>query len=208
MVWNTAKEPLSSDTKNAIIGYQKMIAVKYTMDQMLSDFKKEMATSLDALKSRLSGVRTSRATPALLEPLTVEAYGGRQPLSQLSTVSAPESRTLTVQVWDATLISAVGKALQAFGMNPTTEGSTLRVHLPELNQERRKEFVQLAKKYTEEACIGIRNIRRDFMTQIKKAESSEDVQKSQEESIEKATKEAIGTVDRLLAEKEKEILRV
>jgi ribosome recycling factor len=179
------------------------------MDQtILSNFKKELGISLDALKERLSGVRTSRATPALLESLTVDAYGGRMPLSQVSTVSVPEPRTLVIQVWDATLVSAVGKALLSFGMNPATEGSVLRVHLPELTQERRKEFVKMAKDHAENSRIGIRNVRRDCLDHISKDDFSEDALHALKKDIQKLTDDAIAQIDRFFAEKEKEILKV
>jgi ribosome recycling factor len=175
---------------------------------ILSDFKKEMTISLEALKGRLSGVRTSRATPALLESLTVDAYGGRMPLSQVSTVSVPEPRTLSIQVWDNSLVSAVNKALQGFGMNPTAEGAVLRVHLPELTQERRKEFVKIAKDHVEQSRIGIRNVRRDCLDNINKDDFSEDQLHGLKKDVQKLTDEAIAEVDRLFAEKEKEILKV
>lgn len=178
------------------------------MESILCDFKREMSTSLEALKGRLAGVRTSRATPALLESLTVDAYGGRMPLSQVSTVSVPEPRTLSIQVWDATVVSAVNKALQAFGMNPTVEGAVLRVHLPELTQERRKEFVKIAKEHAEHSRIGIRNVRRVCLDNIGKDDFSEDALHGLKKDIQKLTDDAIAQVDRLFVDKEREILNL
>lgn len=174
---------------------------------ILAELKKELASSLDALKGRLSGVRTSRATPALLESLTIEAYGGRTPLSQVSTVSAPEARTLSVQVWDSSVVSAVSKALQNFGMNPLVEGNTLKVHLPELTQERRKEFVKMAKDHCENSKVGARNVRRETLDGIKKDDFSEDQLHALKKDVQKMTDDAITDIERLLAEKEKEILK-
>jgi len=174
---------------------------------ILSDFKKEMSISLDALRGRLSGVRTSRATPALIESLNVDAYGGHMPLSQVSTVSAPEPRTLTVQVWDATLVSSVNKALLAFGMNPTTEGTLLRIHLPELTQDRRKEFVKIAKEHGDNSRIGIRNVRRICLDSLNKDDFSEDQLHALKKDIQKITDDTIGHVDQMFSDKEKEILK-
>ena len=175
---------------------------------VITPFKQALKESLDALKSRLSGVRTSRASPALLEPLVVEAYGGRMPLSQLATVSTPEARTLLVQVWDNTVVPQVQKALAQFGMNPSTEGASLRVHLPELTQERRKEYVKMAKDHGEHSRIGIRNVRRECLDGVTKDLFSEDQMHSLKKEVQKMTDDAMAEVDRLMEAKEKEIMSV
>ncbi|MBM3631801.1 MAG: ribosome recycling factor [Alphaproteobacteria bacterium] len=176
-------------------------------NSIVAELKKELASSLDALKTRLSGVRTSRATPALLESLTVEAYGGRTPLSQVSTVSAPEARTLSIQVWDSSVVSAVSKALQAFGMNPVIDGNILKVHLPELTQERRKEFAKIAKDHAENTKIGVRNVRRETLDGVSKDDFSEDEWHNLKKEVQKIVDDTIAEIERLLAEKEKEILK-
>lgn len=174
---------------------------------IVTALKKDLTSSLDALKGRLSGVRTSRATPALLESLTIEAYGGRTPLSQVSTVSAPEARTLSIQVWDTSVVSAVSKALQNFGMNPVIDGNILKVHLPELTQERRNEFVKIAKDHCENSKIGVRNVRRETLDGIGKDDFSEDELHNLKKDVQKIIDDTIAEIDRLLAEKSKEILK-
>lgn len=175
---------------------------------VIGGFKQALKESMEALKGRLSGVRTSRASPSLLEPLIVEAYGGRMPLSQLATVSAPEARTLVVQVWDDTVVSAVQKALTQFGMNPSAEGTCLRVHLPELTQERRKEYVKIAKEHVEHSRIGIRNVRRECLDGVTKDLFPEDQMHNLKKEVQKLTDDAMAEVDRLFEAKEKEIMTI
>lgn len=170
--------------------------------------KTQLNEALKALSAKFSGLRTGRATPALLEPLTVDAYGGRMPLSQLASVSATDARMLVVSVWDQSTVSAVDKAIQAFGFMPIVEGMVLRVPLPELSQERRQELVKMAKTYAEDAKVGGRNLRRAVMDALPKDGVSEDTIANVKKEIQKVTDDFMTQVDKLLADKEKDILKV
>jgi ribosome recycling factor len=175
---------------------------------------RRMDGAVDALRKELGGLRTGRASTSLLEPIVVDAYGSSLPINQVGTISVPESRMLTVTVWDRGLAKATEKAIRdsGLGLNPQTEGSTIRVPLPELTQERRKELSKVAAKYAEHARVAVRNVRRDGMDGLKKAEKdgaiSQDEQKSLSEKIQQATDQRIRKVDELLAIKEKEIMQV
>jgi len=175
---------------------------------------RRMDGAVDALRKELGGLRTGRASTSLLEPIVVDAYGSSLPINQVGTISVPESRMLTVTVWDRGLAKATEKAIRdsGLGLNPQTEGSTIRVPLPELTQERRKELSKVAAKYSEHARVAVRNVRRDGMDGLKKAEKdgaiSQDEQKSLSEKIQQATDQRIRKVDELLAIKEKEIMQV
>ena len=180
----------------------------------LGELKRRMQGALQVLKQELSGLRTGRASANLLEPVQVEAYGTRMPLNQLATVSVPEARMISVQVWDRSMVHAVEKAIIAanLGLNPSTEGQVLRLRIPELNAERRKELVKVAHKYAEDARIAVRHVRRDGMEILKKLEKdhkiSQDDHKRHDADVQKATDQAIGEIDHALAAKEKEILTV
>jgi ribosome recycling factor len=180
----------------------------------LNELKRRMQGALATLKHELSGLRTGRASPSLLDPVQVEAYGSRMPLIQLATVSVPEPRLLAVQVWDKSMVHAVEKAILAanLGLNPSTEGQMLRLRVPELNEERRKDLVKVAHKYAETARIAVRHVRRDGIDVLKKLEKdhkiSEDDGKRSAEQVQKATDEMIAEIDKTLNVKEKEILTV
>ncbi|MCB1538788.1 MAG: ribosome recycling factor [Rhodospirillales bacterium] len=180
----------------------------------INDLKRRMGTSIDALKKEFAGLRTGRASANLLDAVTVEAYGSRMPLAQCGSVGVPEPRLLTVSVWDSGLIKSVEKAIRdaGLGLNPQTDGSLVRVPIPQLNEERRKELQKVAGKYAEGARVAVRNIRRDGMDEIKKLEKdkaiSEDEAKRDSDLVQKATDELIGQIDKLLAEKEKDIMVV
>jgi len=180
----------------------------------LGELKRRMQGAMQVLKQELSGLRTGRASANLLEPVQVEAYGTRMPLNQLATVSVPEARMISVQVWDRSMVHAVEKAIIAanLGLNPATEGQVLRLRIPELNAERRKELVKLAHKYAEDARIAVRHVRRDGMEILKKLEKdhkiSQDDHKRHDGDVQKATDQAIAEIDHALAAKEKEILTV
>ena len=180
----------------------------------LEDMKSRMAKTINTLKDELTGLRTGRASPSLLEPVQVEAYGSRVPLSQVATVTVPEPRMLNVQVWDRGLASAVDKAIRnsGLGLNPATEGATIRVPLPELNEERRRELTKVAHKYAEEARVAIRHIRRDGMDLLKTLEKgghmSQDDSRAKSDLVQKATDGAISEIDQVLAAKEQEIMQV
>jgi ribosome recycling factor len=180
----------------------------------IDDLKRRMHGAIDVLKHELGGLRTGRASAGLLEPIRVEAYGQVMPLNQVGTISVPEPRMISVQVWDKSMVHAVEKAIMAanLGLNPSTEGQLLRLRVPELNEERRKELVKIAHKYAEAARVAVRHVRRDGMDVLKKLEKdhkiSQDDHKRMDADIQKATDAAITEVDQMLAAKEKEILTV
>jgi ribosome recycling factor len=180
----------------------------------INDLKRRMQGALSVLKQELSGLRTGRANANLLEPVQVDAYGTHMPLSQLATVSVPEPRLLSVQVWDRSMVHAVEKAIIAanLGLNPQTEGQVIRLRVPELNEERRKELVKVAHKYAEAARVAVRHVRRDGIDVIKKLEKDHKISKDDHDrysnEIQKATDQAIHDIDQMLANKEKEILTV
>jgi ribosome recycling factor len=180
----------------------------------INELKRRMQGATNALKHELGGLRTGRAAASMLEPVQVEAYGSHMPLNQLATVSVPEPRLLSVQVWDKSMVHAVEKAIvnSNLGLSPATEGQVLRLRIPELNEERRKELVKVAHKYAEAARVAVRHVRRDGLDVVKKLEKghaiSEDDQERFANEIQKATDATIAEVDQLLATKEKEILTV
>jgi ribosome recycling factor len=176
------------------------------------DLERRMKGAVESLKGDLSGLRTGRANTSLLDPITVEVYGSHMPLSQVASVSAPEPRMLSVQVWDKSNVTPVEKAIRSagLGLNPINDGQTLRLPIPDLTEERRKELAKLASKYAENARIAIRNVRRDGMDALKadenKKEISEDERKRAETDLQKLTDEVIKQADEAAAAKEKEIL--
>jgi ribosome recycling factor len=180
----------------------------------LAELNRRMHGAVSVLKGELSGLRTGRASPSLLEPIHVEAYGSSMPLNQLATISVPEARMLSVQVWDRTMVQAVDKAIRsaALGLNPIVEGTLLRIPIPELNAERRQDLVKVAHKYAEQARVAVRHVRRDGLDLLKKEEKdggvSEDEQKKLADQIQKLTDQTIGEIDQMLATKEAEISQV
>lgn len=180
----------------------------------LNDIKRRMQGATVSLKQELSGLRTGRASGALLDNVQIEAYGSNMPLNQLATVSVPEPRLLSVQVWDKTMVKAVEKGISAanLGLTPATEGQVIRLRLPELNEERRRELVKLAHKYAEGARVAVRHVRRDGLELLKKLEKdkqiSEDDLTGKSTEVQKATDSTIAEVDQALASKEKEIMTV
>jgi ribosome recycling factor len=180
----------------------------------LDELKRRMQASITSLKTELSGLRTGRASPHMLDPVNVDAYGAQMPLNQVATVTIPEPRMIAVNVWDKSLVHAVEKAIvnANLGLSPATEGQMLRLRIPELNEERRKELVKLAHKYAEAAKVAIRHVRRDGIDVVKKLEKDHKISKDDHErfsaDIQKATDQNIGEIDHVLAGKEKEILTV
>jgi ribosome recycling factor len=180
----------------------------------IADLKRRMQGATAALKHELGGLRTGRAAASMVEPVQVEAYGTHMPLNQVATVSVPEARMISVQVWDRAMVHAVEKAIvnSNLGLSPATEGQVIRLRIPELNQERRKELVKVAHKYAEAARVAVRHVRRDGLDVLKKLEKdhkiSEDDQTRQAADVQKATDGAIAEIDQMLATKEKEILTV
>lgn len=180
----------------------------------LDDIERRMNGAVDALHTEFGGLRTGRASPTLLEPITVEAYGAAMPLNQVGTIGVPEPRLLTVQVWDNGLVKSVEKAIRnaGLGLNPQTDGALIRVPIPELNEERRRELSKIAGKYAEQARIATRNVRRDGMDRLKKMEKdgdlSQDDHKFYADEIQELTDKTIHKIDDALATKESEIMQV
>jgi len=178
------------------------------------ELNRRMNGAVTALKAELAGLRTGRASPHLLDPVKVEAYGGQMPISQVGTVSTPEPRLLTVQVWDKSLVKATDKAIRdaSLGLNPQIDGQLLRIPIPELNEERRRELVKLAHKYAEQGKVAVRNVRRDGMEALKKAEKdhkiSEDEHRKHGDELQKLTDSHIHEIDQALHQKEQEIMQV
>lgn len=175
------------------------------------DLEKRMDGALSALKGEFSGLRSGRASASLLEPVMVDAYGAMMPLNQVGSINVPEPRMISVSVWDKALVSAVDRAIRdaGIGLNPVVDGMNVRVPIPPLTEERRKELTKVAHKYAEQAKVAIRNVRREGMEQIKKAEGvGEDDQKRQSEQVQKLTDAMIKKVDEALAAKEAEIMQV
>lgn len=179
----------------------------------IEDLRRRMTQAVSVYKDELGGLRTGRASTNLLEPVTVEAYGARMPLNQVATVSVPEPRMLLVSVWDRGMAHAVEKAIREanLGLNPIVEGATMRVPIPELNAERRKELVKVAHKYAEAARVAVRHVRRDGIDNLKKAVKdgmSEDEENRLQDRVQKLTDETIVEIDKLLAAKELDITKV
>ena len=180
----------------------------------LKIYEEKMEKAIDVLKREFSGLRTGRASTSLLDSISIEAYGSKVPLNQVSNISVPESRLITVQVWDDSLVNTVENSIRNsnLGLNPMIEGSLIRIPIPELSEERRIEIVKIASKYSEDSKISIRNIRRDAMEKIKSLEKNKDI--SQDESfkfsdeVQNMTKNLIEKIDTLFVDKEKDILRV
>lgn len=183
-------------------------------DPDLKDLQRRMKGAVEVLRQEFGGLRTGRASASLLEPIMVEAYGTQMPLNQLGTISVPEPRMLSVQVWDRSMVAAVEKAIRTsgLGLNPVTEGQTLRLPIPELTEERRRELSRIAAKYAEQARVAARNVRRDGMDQLKRLEKEGEISQDEHhmygEDIQKMTDEIIASIDRLLADKEQEIMQV
>src|SRR5665213_3028495 len=180
----------------------------------INDIKRRMQGASLVLKTELSGLRTGRASAHMLDPVMVDAYGSQMPLNQVASVSIPEPRMISVNVWDRSLVHAVEKAIvnSNLGLSPATEGQVLRLRIPELNEDRRKELVKVAHKYAEAARVAVRHVRRDGLDTVKTLEKnheiSEDDQKRLAADVQKATDGTISEIDQLLGTKEKEILTV
>jgi ribosome recycling factor len=180
----------------------------------IGELKRRMQGALAVLKQELGALRTGRASAHFLDPIHVEAYGQTMALNQLATISVPQARMLSVQVWDRSLVHAVEKAIMAanLGLTPSSEGQVIHLRIPELNEERRRELVKVAHKYAETARVAVRHVRRDGMEALKKLEKdhkiSEDEHKRMDGDVQKATDQSIADIDHMLATKEKEIMTV
>ncbi|GAA4114539.1 ribosome recycling factor [Aminobacter aganoensis] len=179
-----------------------------------NDLQRRMEGAINAFKHDLASLRTGRASSNLLDPIQVQAYGSAMPLNQVATVSVPEPRMISVSVWDKSMVGAVDRAIREsnLGFNPIVDGTNLRIPLPELNEQRRKELVKIAHTYAENAKVATRHVRRDGMEALKKAEKdgdiSQDDQRVQSEKVQKLTDDTINQIDSLLAGKEAEIMQV
>ena len=178
----------------------------------LDDLEKRMDGALVALRNEFLSLRTGRASASMLEPVMVEAYGAMTPINQVATINVPEPRMITVNVWDKGQVAAVDKAIRnsGLGINPVMDGTILRLPIPELNEERRRELAKLAGQYAENARVAVRNVRRDGMDQVKRAKDdiSEDDQKLYSDEIQELTDKAIANIDAALDNKQEEIMQV
>ena len=183
-------------------------------DTFLKDLRRRMDGAVEVLRKEFGGLRTGRASASLLEPVTVGAYGGTVPLNQLANVSVPEPRMITVQVWDRAMVKAVDKAIReaGLGLNPQTEGQVIRVPIPDLNEERRRELTRVTAKYAEQARVSVRNIRRDGVELLRRrekdAEISQDEQRKLQQGVQHLTDDYVKRIDEALAQKDREILQV
>ena len=179
-----------------------------------ADIKRRMDGAIEVLSKEFAGLRTGRASAGLLDPVVVEAYGNKMPLNQVGSITVPESRLITVQVWDASVIKNVEKAIRdsGLGLNPQPEGNLIRIPIPDLNEERRQELTKVAGKYAEAARVSVRNVRRDGMESLKRMEKdrsiSEDDHKRSSDEVQKITDEAIKKIDQMLSDKEDDIMTV
>ena len=183
-------------------------------DQVLTDLRRRMDGALEVLRKEFGGLRTGRASASLLEPITVAAYGGTLPLNQMANISVPEPRMITVQVWDRAMVKAVDKAIResGLGLNPQTEGQVIRVPIPDLNEERRRELTRVSARYAEQARVSVRNVRRDGIDVLKRREKETDITQDQQrklqQEVQHLTDDYISRIDEALAQKDREILQV
>ncbi len=180
----------------------------------MDDLNRRMNGAVEVLRKEFAGLRTGRASPSLLEPISIEAYGTQMPLNQLATVNTPDPRTLTVQVWDASMLKSIETAIRdaGLGLNPMSEGPLIRVPIPELDEERRQELGRIAGKYGEQAKIAVRNVRRDGMDKLKRMEKdgelSQDDHHMWADEIQTITDQHVETIDEMLATKQQDIMQV
>jgi len=183
-------------------------------DTLLTDLRRRMDGAVEVLRKEFGGLRTGRASASLLEPITVAAYGNTVPLNQVASINVPEPRLITVQVWDRGVVKAVDKAIRESGLdlNPQTEGQVIRVPIPDLNEERRRNLTRVAAKYAEDAKVSVRNVRRDGIEVLrrleKEGEISQDEHRKQQREVQHLTDEYVGRIDEALAQKDREILQV
>ncbi len=183
-------------------------------EDLLKDLRRRMDGAVDVLRKEFGGLRTGRASTSLLEPITVSAYGNTVPLNQVASINVPEPRMISVQVWDRGLAKAVDKAIResGLGLNPQTEGQVIRVPIPELNEERRRELTRVAAKYAEQARVSVRNVRRDGIEVLRRLEKDSDISQDEhrklQSDVQHLTDDHIKRIDETLAQKDKEILQV
>jgi len=185
-----------------------------TEEELLKDIRRRMDGAIEVLRKEFGGLRTGRASTSLLEPVQVSAYGSNVPLNQVASINVPEPRMITVQVWDRGLAKAVDKAIReaGLGLNPQTEGQVIRVPIPELNEERRRELTRVAAKYAEDARIAVRKVRQHGIEALRKLEKDHDISQDQQRKLQNdvqhMTDDHIKRIDETLAQKDKEILQV
>jgi ribosome recycling factor len=183
-------------------------------DSLLSDLRRRMDGAIEVLRKEFGGLRTGRASTGLLEPIVVPAYGNTVPLNQVASINVPEPRLITVQVWDRAMVKAVDKAIRESGLdlNPQTEGQVIRVPIPDLNEERRRNLTRVAAKYAEDAKVSVRNVRRDGIEVLrrleKESEISQDDHRKLQRDVQHLTDEYVERIDEALAQKDREILQV
>jgi ribosome recycling factor len=183
-------------------------------DQLLTDLRRRMDGAIEVLRKEFGGLRTGRASASLLEPITVLAYGNNVPLNQVASINVPEPRLITVQVWDRAVVKAVDKGIResGLGLNPQTEGQVIRVPIPDLNEERRRELTRVSAKYAEQARVSVRNVRRDGIDVLKRREKDTDITQDQQrklqQEVQHLTDDYIRRIDEALAQKDREILQV
>jgi ribosome recycling factor len=183
-------------------------------DALLTDLRRRMDGALEVLRKEFAGLRTGRASASLLEPVSVPAYGNTMPLNQVANISVPEPRMITVQVWDRAMVKAVDKAIResGLGLNPQTEGQLIRVPIPDLNEERRRELTRVSARYAEQARVSVRNVRRDGIDVLKRREKETDITQDQQrklqQEVQHLTDDYIRRIDEALAQKDREILQV
>jgi ribosome recycling factor len=183
-------------------------------DALLNDLRRRMDGALEVLRKEFGGLRTGRASASLLEPIMVNAYGNTVPLNQVASINVPEPRLITVQVWDRGVVKSVDKAIRESGLdlNPQTEGQTIRVPIPDLNEERRRSLTRVAARYAEETKVSVRNVRRDGIEVLKRqekdAEISQDEHRKLQREVQHLTDDYVKRIDEALAQKDKEILQV
>jgi ribosome recycling factor len=205
-----ARRIAGSKPTETLIGEAFMASATYDLNEL----KRRMQGAVQVLKQELGGLRTGRASASLLDHVQAEAYGTHMPLNQLATISVPEPRLITVQVWDKSMVHAVEKAISAanLGLTPATEGQMLRLRIPELNEERRRELAKIAHKYAEAARVAVRHVRRDGLDILKKMEKDGKISRDDHDrmtsEVQKATDSVVSEVDQALATKEKEIMTV
>lgn len=180
----------------------------------IDDLSRRMDGAIEVLRKEFAGLRTGRASPSLLEPVTVEAYGTQMPINQVATIAAPEPRLLTVQVWDKSMVHSAEKAIRdaGLGLNPMSEGQLIRVPIPELNEERRQELSRIAAKYTEQAKVAVRNVRRDGMDRLKRMEKESELSQDDHHmwsaEIQKITDAHVAKIEGMLTQKQQDIMQV
>jgi ribosome recycling factor len=183
-------------------------------DPLLTDLRRRMDGALEVLRREFGGLRTGRASASLLEPITIQAYGSSVSLNQVANINVPEPRMLTVQVWDRAMVKAVDKAIReaGLGLNPQTEGQVIRIPIPDLNEERRRELTRVSAKYAEQARVSVRNVRRDGIDVLKRREKETDITQDQQrklqQEVQHLTDDYIRRIDEALAQKDREILQV